>query len=119
MSKLLKHNMRAAFNEGKSDLIANILIDRSLIGDYSGTRDTGPKGEGDQQIIGTMFLFVADENTYLLAPEAEAFVMYMEHEARLVDYLAFPDIDSARVHMTINSAEVTAVNDVSGLRSNN
>ena len=120
MATVLLNNMRAAFNTDKSDVVANTLIERALNGLYEGSREIGPKGEaGDQHIIGTLYLMAGDENTYNLAPGVEAFVLRIEHEARLVDYFTFPDIDAARLFMTVKSERVTAVDDTSGLRSNN
>lgn len=116
----LLNNMQAAFNNDKSDVVANTLIERALNGFYEGSRDVGPKGEvGDQHIIGTLYLMIGDENTYNLAPGVEAFVLRIEHEARLVDYFTFADIDAARAFMTVKSEPVTAVDDPSGLRTNN
>lgn len=104
MTKILNNNLRAAFNNEKSDLVANVLIERVLRGDYVRTREIGPGGDPkagvDKQIIGQLYLFVADENTYPLLPNAEALVLMMEHEARMVDYWVFPDIAGAEAFMT-------------------
>ena len=103
MPIILNNNFRAMFNELKSPLVANVLIERALRGDYSRTKEIGPGGEEpgvDKQIIGTLYLQVADENTYPLVADVEAFVLRIEHEARLVDYYAFPDIAQAEIFMS-------------------
>lgn len=100
---ILHNNMRAMFNEDKSALVANVLIERVLRGDYSRTREIGPGADErgvDMEIIGTLYLMVADENTYPLMEEVEAFVLRIEHEPRLVDYYVFPDVAGAEAFMT-------------------
>lgn len=106
MAVMLRENFRAAFpleGEGaKSDTVANVLIDRVLRGDYSDTREIGPSdADGlDKLIIGSLYLMIADENTYVMRPDVEAFVLRIEHEARLLNYYEFGDIDGARAFMT-------------------
>lgn len=103
MPTILNNNFRAMFNELKSPLVANVLIERALQGDYSRTKEIGPGGEEpgvDKQIIGTLYLMTADENTYPLVENVEAFVLRIEHEARLVDFYTFPDVSQAEVFMS-------------------
>jgi hypothetical protein len=98
MAIRLNNNMVAAFNDSKSPLVANVLIER----DYIRTREYGPGDEKglDVLLIGTLYLLLADENTYPLMQDAEAFVLKMEHEPRLVDYFVFPDVAGAEAFMT-------------------
>jgi hypothetical protein len=105
MATILANNFIAAFNNDRSPLIANILIERALRGDYSSSVEIGPQSDehSDKLIIGNMYLMPADDNTYLLAPTAEAFVLKIIHEQRLVDYSEFDNIDTARLYMTANS----------------
>ena len=102
MPIILHNNFKAAFNDEKSPLIANVLIERVLRGDYIRSREYGPGDEKglDKVLIGTLYLFLADENTYPLAEEAEALVLMIEHEPRLVDYWVFPDVGGAEAFMT-------------------
>lgn len=102
MAIILDQNFRAAFNNDKSPLIANVLIARVLRGDYIRTTEIGPQDEKglDKQIIGTLYLMLADENTYPLLDTAEAFVLSIVHEPRLVDYFVFPDVAGAEAFMT-------------------
>jgi hypothetical protein len=103
---ILNNNMRAMFNDNKSPLVANVLIERALRGDYSRTREIGPGADErgvDMLIIGTLYLMVADENTYPLVPDTEAFVLRIEHEPRMVDYWMFPDVAQAEAFMTAGS----------------
>ena len=51
-------------------------------------------------LIGTLYLLLADENTLPLMENAEAFVLSIEHEARLVDFFTFPDVAGAEAFMT-------------------
>ena len=99
---ILANNFRAAFNESKSPLIANVLIERVMKGDYVRTKEIGPIAEDtrDKQIIGTLYLLLADENTYPLLEAAEAFVFKLEHEARLVDYFVFTDVATAQAFLS-------------------
>ncbi len=103
MPTILNQNFRAIFNESKSSLIANVLIERVLLGDYVRTKEIGPGGEEpgvDKLVVGTLYLFLADENTYPLQADVEAYVLRMEHEARLVDYFMFPDIAGAEAFIS-------------------
>lgn len=103
MPFILNQNFRAIFNEEKSTLIANVLIERVLAGDYVRTKEIGPGGLEagvDKEIIGTLYLMLADENTYPLQADVEAYVLRIEHEARLVDYFMFPDIAGAEAFMS-------------------
>lgn len=86
----------------KSDAIANVLIERALRGDYSGSREYGPADElgNTAEIIGTMYLMQADENTYTMQPDVEAYVLRIEHGPRLVDYQGYADVEAARAFMT-------------------
>jgi hypothetical protein len=78
------------------------LIPRVLQGDYVRTAEIGPGGADgvDKQIIGQLYLLLADENTYSLRENTEAFVLSLIHEDRLVDYWEFPDIAGAEAFMT-------------------
>lgn len=116
MGVLLRDNMRAMFpSEGegaKSDAIANLLIERALRGDYQGSREYGPTDTPTNmtEIIGTLYLMDADENTYTMQPDVEAYVLRMEHGPRLVDYTEYSDRDTARAYLTakgIRQDEVT------------
>ncbi len=103
MATILSNNFRAMFNDSKSPLVANVLIERCLRGDYSRTKEIGPGGLEpgvDKEIIGTLYLMTADENTYPLVQNVEAFVLRMEHEARLVDFYSFPDVAQAEAFMS-------------------
>lgn len=102
MAIILNQNFKAAFNNDKSPLVANVLIDRVLRGDYTRTREIGPGDEKglDKEIIGTLYLQLADENTYPLRPDTEAFVLQIVHEPRLLDYFEFPDVAGAEAFMT-------------------
>lgn len=86
----------------KSDTVANILIDRVLRGDYTQTREFGPSDELglDKQIIGTLYLMPADEATYTIRQDTEAFVLRIEHGPRMLDYYEFPDVAGAQAFMT-------------------
>ena len=99
---ILSHNFKAAFNNDKSPLVANVLISRVLRGDYIRAREFGPSDERglDTNIIGTLYLMLADENTYPLRPNAESFVLMIQHEARLLDYWEFPDVPGAEAFIT-------------------
>src|SRR5687768_3545906 len=100
---ILSNNFKAMFNESKSPLVANVLIERVLRGDYVRAREFGPGLDErgvDAELIGHLYLLVADENTYPLRPNTEAFVFRLEHEARLVDYYEFPDIPGAEAFMS-------------------
>lgn len=102
MAIILSNNFNAAFNNDKSPLIANVLIERVLRGDYIRTREIGPGDEAglDKEIIGTLYLQLADENTYPLMENVECFVLQIVHEPRLIDYWAFPDVAGAEAFMT-------------------
>lgn len=106
MSITLRENFTAMFpieGEGaKSDAIANVLIARALRGDYSGSREYGAEDgpTNTSEILGTMYLMQADENTYVMEPNVEAFVLRIEHGPRLVDYTQYSDIETARAFMT-------------------
>lgn len=99
---ILNQNFKAMFNDEKSPLVANVLIERVLRGDYVRAREIGPSDERglDTEIIGTLYLMLADENTYPLMQDVEAFVLRIEHEARLLDYYTFPDVAGAMVFIT-------------------
>lgn len=102
MPKILANNFKAKFNDSKSSLVANVLIERVLRGNYIRTREYGPGDERglDKVLIGTLYLLLADENTLPLMENAEAFVLSIEHEARLVDFFTFPDVAGAEAFMT-------------------
>lgn len=105
MPIILAENFRAAFasdgDGAKSSLVANVLIERALRGDYADYREYGPGDEKgiDKQIIGALYLMMADENTMQMRPDVDAFVLKMEHEPRLVDYYEFADVGAAQAFM--------------------
>lgn len=104
MATILQNNFIAAFNDTKNSLVANVLIERALRGDYASSAEFGPQSDStaDKQIIGNLYLMPADENTYFLS-DAEAFVLSIDHQSRLVNYEEFADIDTARLYMTAHS----------------